>query len=173
MTNNVKLKTLNLKLYRGFTLVELILYIAIVTMFMTAVIYFTSDIVYGRVRSQVHQEVNQNMRLASKRIMYEIRNASGVNSVSASSISLASTDSGRNPTVIDRDVSSGRLRIGYGGSQYFLTSNKVTVTALNFTDFSTADSTNVKFSITIKATGDRKEFQKSETYETSVELRSQ
>ncbi|KKQ98559.1 MAG: hypothetical protein UT24_C0009G0059 [Candidatus Woesebacteria bacterium GW2011_GWB1_39_12] len=173
MMNNSKFQVPNSKFSRGFTLVELILYIAIVTMFMTGVIYFTSDIVYGRVRSQVHQEVNQNMRLAVKIIMYEIRNASGVNSVSASSISLASTDAGRNPTVIDRDVSSGRLRIGYGGNQYFLTSNKVTVTALNFTDFSTAGSTNVRFSITIEATGDRQEFQKSETYETSVELRSQ
>ena len=171
MTSYIKLKTKILKLYRGFTLVELILYIAIVTMLMTAVISFTSDIVYGRVKSQVHQEVNQNIRLASKRIIYEIKNASGVNSVSASSISLASTDAGRNPTVID--ISSGRLRIGYGGNQYFLTSNKVSVSSLTFTDLSAASSKNIKFSITVESTGDRKEFQKSETFETSVELRSQ
>ena len=170
MIKNSKFKIPNSRFAEGFTLVELILYIAIVTMFMTGVIYFTSDIVYGRVKSQVHQEVNQNIRFASKRIMYEIRNASGV-TVSPTLITLASTDAGRNPTVID--VSSGRLRIGYGGNQYFLTGNKVSVSSLTFTDFSSAGSTNVKFSITIEATGDRREFQKSETYETSVELRSQ
>ncbi len=170
MKEKSKIKNLKFKINNGFTLVELILYIAIVTIFMTGVIYFTSDIVYGRVKSQVHQEVNQNIRFASKRIMYEIRNASSV-TVSPSSITLGSTDVGRNPTVID--VFGNRLRIGYGGNQYFLTSNKVTVSNLSFTDLSTAGTTNVKFSITIDSTGDRREFQKSETYETSVELRSQ
>ena len=165
---------------RGFTLVELILYIAIVSIFMTAVIMFTSDIIYGRVKSQVHQEVNQNIRLASKRIMFEIRNASAVNTVGGSSISLASTDASRNPTVIDVDVPSGRLRIWYGSSgacpasaPCFLTSNKVTVSPLTFTDLSASGSTNIKFSITVESTGDRQEFQKSETYEASAELRSQ
>jgi len=65
----------------GFTLVELILYIALVSIFLTGVIMFTWDILYGRVKSYVQEEVNQNSRFAAKRIIYEIRNASGVNSV--------------------------------------------------------------------------------------------
>lgn len=160
----------------GFTLVEMILYIAIVSIFMTGLVYFTWDVIYGRVKSFVHQEVNQNTRFASKRVTYEIKNAMGVNALTANSISLAMADSSRNPTVID--VASGRIRIGYGTSgncplanPCFLTSNKVD-SSLSFTDLSSGNSTNVKFVLTVASTGDRQEFNKSETIETAVEVRS-
>ena len=166
----------NLKL--GFTLVEMILYVAIVSIFVTAMVSFAWDAIYGRVKSYTHQEVNQNIRLAGKRINFEIRNAAGVNSASGSNLNLAMSDSSRNPTIID--VSGERLRIGYGSSGTCptsnpcnLTSNIVSVTNLNFTDLSVSpDSINIKFSITVESTGDRQEFQKTETYESSSELRS-
>ncbi len=161
----------------GFTIVEMILYVAIVAIFMTGMVYFTLDIVYGRIKSFTHQEVNQNIRFTSKRIGYEIKNASAINSISESSISLATTDLARNPTIID--LSSGRIRIGYGSSgncptisPCFLTSNKVNVSNLTFTDLSSGPSTNIKFSMTVDGIGNRKEFQKSETFETAIELRS-
>lgn len=160
----------------GFTLVEMILYIAIVSIFMTGLVYFTWDVIYGRVKSFVHQEVNQNTRFASKRILFEIKNASGVNVISASSISLGTADPARNPTVID--VSGGRIRIGYGNSgncptsnPCYLTSNRVN-SSLLFTDLSFGNSSNIKFVLTASSTGDRQEYEKSETYESSVELRS-
>src|SRR3989344_8835546 len=83
---------------KGFTLIELILYIAIVGIFISGAILFAWDIIYGRVRSNAQQQVSQNLRLAGKRMIYEIRNASDVNSISASSLSLALTDPARNPT---------------------------------------------------------------------------
>jgi len=176
MKKNLKVKKFKLNVYAGFTIVEMILYIAIVSIFMTGLVYFTWDVIYGRVKSFVHQEVNQNTRYAAKRISYEIKNASGVNSVTADSISLATTDSARNPTVIS--VADGRIQIGYGSSgncpttsPCSITSNKVEST-LSFTDLSSGNSTNIKFSLTVSSTGDRHEFNKSETYETSVELRS-
>ncbi len=161
----------------GFTIVEMILYVAIVAIFMTGMVYFTMDIVYGRVKSFTHQEVNQNIRFASGRISYEMKNAKSVNSISGSTISLEMADIDRNPTVFD--ISGDRLRIGYGvtgncpvSSPCFLTSNKVVVSNLTFTDLTSGGWANIKFSITVEAQGDRREFQKSETYETSVELRS-
>lgn len=164
----------------GFTLIELILYIGISAMFMTAATLFAWDVIYGRVKSYAQQEVNQNMRLASKRIIYEIRNASGINTVSANSISLAMSDSSRNPTVID--LSGGRVRIGYGTSgscptttPCSLTSNAVTVSALSFTNFSSLpNSENIRFTITMsKEAGTvAKEFQETQTYTGSAELRS-
>ncbi len=162
---------------RGFTLVEMILYIAIVSIFLTGLVYFTWDIVYGRVRSFTHQEVNQNMRLVTRRVVYEIRNAKSINSISGNSISLEMADPERNPTVIS--LSGGRVRIGYGTSGQCpaanacdLTSNKVNVTDLIFTDLSSGNSKNVKFRISIEGVGERKEYQVSETYETSAEIRS-
>lgn len=172
---------LNMKKYRntqGFTLVELILYIAISSIFMLASVSFAWDVIYGRVKSYTQQEVNQNMRFTTKRITYEIRNAAGINSVTANSISLSNTDSARNPTVIS--VSSGRVRIGYGStgncpttSPCFLTSNGVSVTNLSFTNLSQGTTTeNIQFTISMQSTGDRSEFQESQTYVGSAELRS-
>jgi type II secretory pathway pseudopilin PulG len=170
-------KNVNL-LIGGFTLVELILYISITSIFMVGVIYFTWDIVYGRVKSYVQQEINQNIRLAGKRIIYELRNASSINSLSSDSISLASVDSSRNPTVIS--LSDGRLKIGFSdvgdcpiSDPCNLTSNLVKVTNLTFTDLSTdPTSKNIRFYITIESTGDRVEFQKSESVESTIELRT-
>ena len=165
----------------GFTLIELIIYIALVSIFIGGAVLFAWDIIYGRVKSGVQREVSQNLRLASKRIVHEIRNASGVNSVGTSTVSLVMDEAARNPTVFD--VASGRLRIGYGSSgacpttaPCTLTSNEVTVTNLTFTDLSTAggESVNIQFTITIDSNNPsgRQEWEKSQTYTTSVELRS-
>ena len=168
---------LNIK--NGFTLIELILYIAISSIFMLASVSFAWDVIYGRVKSYVQQEVNQNMRFASKRITYEIRNASAISSVGSSTLTLTMADPDRNPTVFD--VSNGRLRIGYGGSGGCpisspcpLTSDNVSLTNLTFTNLSQVpNSSNIQFSITIISSGDRLEFQESQTYRGAAEIRSQ
>lgn len=175
------MKKKNNKKQLGFSLIEVIIYVALISIFIGGAIQFTWDILYGRVKAQVQQEVNQNLRLAVKKISYEIRNASDVTIVGASDISLMNDDDPtRDPTQID--VSNGRLRIGYGNTDpcsvttpCFLTSDRVTVSNLTFTDLSSGtDSTNIQFSITIdhNNTGGRQEWEKSQTYTTAVELRS-
>jgi len=96
--------------HSGFTLIEMILYLAISSIFLTGVVYFTWDIVYGRVKSFTFQEVNYNVRFASKRITYEIKNAESINSITGNSISLQMADGSRNPTEIQ--LTGGRVRIG-------------------------------------------------------------
>lgn len=163
---------------QGFTLIELIIYLSLVSVFISGAVLFAWDIIYGRVKSQTQQEVNQNLRLASKRITYQIRNASEINFLGGSILSLAAIDSFRDPTIFD--LSAGRLRIGFGSSgpcpvasPCNLTSNEVTVSNLVFTDLSSgSNSKNIQFTITIASTADRSEWQKSQTYTTSVELRS-
>ena len=172
----MKFKTKN-----GFTLIELILYVALISVFVTGAVYFAWDIIYGRVKSSVQQEVSQNLRLASKRLIQEIRNAEGVSSIGASTISLVMENSARNPTAFD--VSNGRLRIGYGASgscpttsPCTLTSDQVTVTDLTFTDLSSGggETINVSFTITLESNNPsgRQEWERSDTFSTSVELRS-
>lgn len=172
--------TRNLSSSSGFTLIEVIIYVALVSVFISGAIFFAWDIIYGRVKSQVQIEVNQNLRLASDRISFEIRNADSINSVSGSSLSLSVSDSVRDPTVFD--VSGGRLRIGYGGagpcpitSPCNLTSDLVTVANLTFTDLSVGiESANVRFTITVASNNPsgRQEWERSQTYSTAVELRS-
>ena len=165
----------------AFTLIELILYMALLSIFIGGAVLFAWDIIYGRVKTSAHQEVSENIRLASQRLIHEIRNAEDINSFSAAAISLAMADTNRNPTVFD--ISGGRLRIGYGSSGNCpstspcnLTSNKVTVSTLSFEDLSTVDdlSKNIRFTITLERNNpnNRKEWEKSETLTTTVEIKS-
>jgi len=160
------------------TLIELILYIALVAMFMAALIQFSWNIIYGRVKSQVQLEVNQNMRLAAMRISQEIKEAQTINSLSANSLSLNFKDSTRNPTVID--VNGGRLRLGVGSSGACpaaspcpLTSNLVNVDNLTFTNLSQGNSKHIQFTITLSHLNEsgRQEWDKTLEFVSSAELR--
>lgn len=165
----------------GFTLIELILYVALVGVFITSVVTLAWDMIHSANKARAEQQVIFNTRLISKRIAFEIRNASAVNSVSSSSISLANADVNRNPTVID--LSSGRVRIGWGAAgscptttPCFLSSNEVTVQSLVFTDYSNVGNTtdNVRFEVAVKNNvGDVAEDWKYAEYATgSGEVRS-
>ena len=168
------------KLKSGFTLIELILYIALISIFITGAILFAWDIIYGGAKSEVQRDVNQNSRLISKRMIYEIRNSSAVNSVTTSDLCLASNTPARNPTRFY--ISAGRLYVAWGGgstnctsmtNNQPLTSNKVTVSGLTFTDRSSGTvSSNIQFSFTVSSTGIRQEWQKSQSYTGNAEIRS-
>jgi len=161
----------------GFTLIELILYIGIVTIFISAAVLFSWDIIYGRVKSSTQREVNQSIRLISKRITYEIRNSNGINSLTPSSISLSNSDAARNPTVIS--LTGDKVYIGWGSAgscpsntPCVLTGNGVIVTKLLFTNFSSGSSTNIGFDLAIESSAERKEFQYAQSFKSTVELRS-
>lgn len=164
----------------GFTLVELILYIALVTIFISGAVRFGWDIIFAGAKSNVQMEVNHNLRLASKRIALEIKQASAINSLTATSLCLASPVTARNPTRIY--VSAGRLRMAWGGGSATcasmtndqpLTSNQVTVSGLTFTNRTSGTvSQNVLYSFTVSSTGARREWQKTQTYSGAAELRS-
>ena len=141
----------------GFTLIELILYVALVSMVVTGAVIFGWDVINARQKSMVEQTVIASARLASRRINYEIRNASGVNSVSLNSISLANTNTSLNPTIID--VTGGRVRIGYGSSgscptssPCFLTPSNLIVQSLNFFNMSDPGnkSASIKYELVMK-----------------------
>ena len=62
-----------LKSGAGFTFIELILYVAIVTIILSALVPFAWSAIETGVKSAVKQEVNANARYLSERIKYEIR----------------------------------------------------------------------------------------------------
>jgi prepilin-type N-terminal cleavage/methylation domain-containing protein len=167
---------------RGFTLIEMILYIAIVSIFLGGVVQLAWNSIYGRVKAQVMEHVNYAARFVGKRMMYEIRNASAINSLSAGSICLASSDSTRNPTRIY--VTGGTIRIGWGGggttcatttNDVALTGTNVTVSSVFFTNLTSGTLTrHIQFiyTITSSAASGRQEYVASQSYEGSAELRS-
>src|SRR3990167_9289602 len=164
----------------GFTFIELILYVAIVTIILSALVPFAWSAIETGVKSAVQQEVNANARYISERIKYEIRNSTGINSVAATSISLATSIPSTNPTIIDRDLPTGNIRITQGAaSPVNLNSANTVINSLTFTDFTDYVSGNfktkhIRFVMTVAASfaPARQEYQDSVVVESSAEVRS-
>lgn len=168
---------------KGFTLIEMLIYIALITIFIGGAIDFGWNVIYGRVKSRNYEDVTQNLRLAEKRILFEIRNASGINSVASLAICLSNSDATRNPTRIY--LSSGILRIGWGGgsptcanltNDVPLIDNLVNVPSMNFVNLTNGGATtkNIQFSITISLLNPsgRSEYNRTQTFESAAEIRS-
>ncbi|HOX96590.1 MAG TPA: type II secretion system protein [Candidatus Woesebacteria bacterium] len=164
----------------GFSLIELILYVALLGIIVSGMVTFGLNVVQIRIKNRVEQEVIANTRLVTRRINYEIRNSSAVNSVTAESISLASGDSARNPTVIS--LSGGTVTIGYGSTGSCstivpcpLTSRNTTVQSLLFADMSSGVSPqSVKYEVVVKGevAGAGKSYYYKEYATGSAEVRS-
>jgi type II secretory pathway pseudopilin PulG len=165
-------KRLEINSSNGFTLIELILYVGIIAIFFAAIVPFSLSIVGSGSKSAIQQEVADNGRFIVSKLNYEIRRASGISSVSSNSLSLAnfSPDS---TTLID--LSSGNIRINKNGSgAVVLNSPNVTISELTFTNNSSTTSAtkNVSYTMTVSASGIRKEFQSAISLRGDVEMRS-
>jgi len=164
-----------LKSGAGFTLIELILYVALVTIVLSALVPFAWNMVQTGVKSAVAQEVNANARYISERIKYEIRSATGINSVTSSSISLSTSTAGTNPTIID--LTGGNIRIKQGAdSAVNLNSTNIVINNLTFTNYTSSDNKtkHIQFTMTIAASfaAARQEYQDSVVVESSSEVRN-
>ena len=160
---------------KGFTFIELILYVAILTIILSALVPFAWNTVETGVKSAVQQEVNANTRYISERMKYEIRTATGINSVAVTSISLATSTPATNPTIID--LSAGNIRIKQGaGSTINLNSANTVINSLTFTNFTSGNlkTKHIQFVMTVAASfaAARQEYQDSVVVESSAEVRS-
>lgn len=131
-----------LKKGEGFTLIEFLIYIAVLAVVLIFITGFLWDIILGNVKETSWQEVQYNSRFALTKISQEIKKATGVNSPlpgnSADSLSLIMADPNLNPTIFD--ITGGKLRITPGTSgPYEITSDQIIVTNLRFTNLSYPD----------------------------------
>jgi type II secretory pathway pseudopilin PulG len=164
---------LAMRIAKGFTLIELILYIGLLSSFVTGAVLFAWDVVYGREKFSQQQIVEQSTKLALGRIAYEIRRATDIQSVAGTQIVLTN-DSGTTTIA----SSSGSVVITSGGAgPYTLTSNQVVVTDLRFSNVSSTNnnSKNVKVSLSLKQVSGIQPGQipAATTMSQSVELNSQ
>jgi len=166
---------------RGVTLIELILYVALFIIFLTGVVSLGVQTILMRQKASTQQEVIANTRILSKRIAFEIRNASAVTTITPTSITLASADALRNPTVIAK--TGDRVTIGWSGagacptsSPCFLTSDDVSVDSLLFANMSDGGgkTNSVKYTFTISKVnpGGRSEWNYTQTLTGNAEMRS-
>lgn len=134
---------------KGFTLIELILYVGLIAVFLTGAIYYAWDVIYGREKTYQNQLVDRGASVAMARIAYEITNARDVVSVTPTQLVLQNIGS---TTTIE--VVGGRLLIAPGGAgPFFLTSNQLSVVNSDvFFDYSlsSSDSKNIRVKLAIE-----------------------
>lgn len=160
----------------GFTFIEAILYVSIVSILLTTLIPFAWNVIEGGSQSAVQQEVSSNARYISERIKYEIRNSLGINSVSSSQISLCETSGAcaTNPTIIT--FSSPNVTIqNKGAAAVNMNSNDVIISGFTFTNNTSADNKtkNISFEFTASQaySGSRQDFQSTTSLQSSAEIR--
>lgn len=162
----------------GFTLLELILYMALVAMMMSYLTPMAWNMILGSKKVVTQQELSTQARFVAERIKYEIRNARDITAVTSNSITLIASDSSRNPVIIDRDATTKKIRIKLGAAPYVnLNSADTDVESLTFSNYSsvaTTKSKHVGFRFTMDTNYDsqRKEYYQSTTIESSAEVRS-
>jgi len=123
---------------KAFSLVEFILYFALIGIVISAIMGFAIDVIKTRSKTAVLAEVQQNARFGLQRVLQSVRQASALN-VGASTLdsdngvlSLSMLAASNTPTVFD--LSGGSLRIKEGsGAATPLTTPSVSVTKLRFT----------------------------------------
>ena len=157
----------------GFTLIELILYVTLVSIFLTAAILFAWNIIYGREKSFQQSIVDQSARIALAKISYEIRRAGDIQSLSANQLVLESEGS---TTTIEKSGSE-LLITSNGMGPYSLASNQVAVTNLAFTNLSSVDNSSkiISIELTLRQAQDDvpNQFIGETTIIESVELKGQ
>lgn len=163
---------------RGFTLIEVVLYVAIAGMVVFALGFLVKESGETRLRQRVMAEVEQQGLLISDHISQAIRNAASITTPSAgnttSSLTLAYADVLKNPTVFD--VSADAVQITEGAeSPIPLTNTRVLVTDFSFHNLSLASTPgSVQFSFTLNyvlSSDDATRFQYSRTFYGAASLR--
>lgn len=149
-----KNKRFNLKVKKGFTLVEVLLYVCIMSVMMLVLSAFLFFILQSNVKSQTISELEIDGDRAMQIMLQTIRNASSVSTPtfgnSGTSLTLVVSDGAKSPTIFS--LVGGAVMIKEGtGAQVPLTSSRVIVSGLNFVNTaqnSTTGSIKVQFTMT-------------------------
>jgi len=120
---------------QGFTLVELLLYIGVVTIIISGVTGLAFLMLQARVKTQAMNEINYQGEKIVRMINQTIRNGDAIDSPSknsfSNSISVDTYDQANSPTVFNLSGQRMTVREGTSGEIY-LTNNRIIISDLNF-----------------------------------------
>lgn len=162
---------------KGFTLVEILLYVAVAgsIVFSITILFLTTldSKTHNRTIAEVEQEGIQVMQ----NITQTIRNASFISSpsqgTSAAAVSLSVPDSSKNPTIFD--VSGNTIRVKRGAATAVnLTSSNVIVSGINFSNLTqtgTNGTIRIQFTLTHINPGNKQPYDYSKTFYGSASIR--
>lgn len=133
-----------LKLNKGFTLIEIVLYVGICSFILLSFSIFLSFLLTARVRSQSITEVNQQGFQVLHRITQAARNGRNIQNpdigAQGSILTLITSDPLLNPTVFS--VSSSTFFIQEGSNTpVALTNSRIRISGLTFQNISSVGST--------------------------------
>ncbi|MDX9892843.1 MAG: prepilin-type N-terminal cleavage/methylation domain-containing protein [Patescibacteria group bacterium] len=126
------------KKLQGFTLIELIIYLAIVAIILTTISYLILDILGGQTKNYANQEINQNLRLITGILVKDIKAAEEI--VSLDSKTLILRADGDDITFNFDDSNQDITKQIGAGQTARLNSSRVEVSG-SFTDLSYDDRT--------------------------------
>lgn len=139
---------------RAFTLVEIIIYLAIVGMIAVSLVLFSISVSSSRGKAKVVSEVQANARFALDTIRQKMRSASGINfgaglpGSTSNTLTLITLDP--LPTIFDLDTNN-RLRMKVSSNPIeFLTSDEISVTDLRFTNLTDGAREHVRMFMTLR-----------------------
>jgi type II secretory pathway pseudopilin PulG len=164
----------------GFTLIETIIYIALVGVIVSSMVLLSISV--SEVRNKIYsaQEVQGNLRHATDIIAQRIRASTGVtigNSTFGSDpgvLQLSMKESAKNPTIISLTADNGALQIQEGvGAAVLLTTDDVDVTNLLFTNLTDGEREHIRIQMTIAYDSDAPdvEYAYSKSITTAVSVR--
>lgn len=166
----------NIYQQKGFTLIELMLYVAMTALMMLFLFSFLQFLIESRVKNQAIAEVEQQALQVSQMINQTIRNASSISSpiqgTSATFLDLVVSAPATSPTIFD--LSAGVIRVKEGASANInLTNSQVQASGLVFYNLSRPSTPgNIRWHFTlsyVNPTG-RQEYNFSKTFFGSASL---
>jgi len=118
---------------KAFTLMELLIYSGILAISVSLIGGIIYTISKANLRTQIDEELNNQLMLFEEIFRQKIRVAKGVNSIGGSLLSLKMTDANKNPTVFTLSDSVIYIQEGADSQAALNDSDKVKVTSLSFT----------------------------------------
>lgn len=163
--------------HRGFTLVELLLYVAIASIIILTTSLFFASLLESRVKNQSIAEVEQQGVYVMQLITQTVRNAaliiSPAEGASAGTLSADTITAGNNPTVFD--LSAGTIRMKEGAAAVVpLTNTRLSGSGLTFQNLSrtgTPGTIRIQFTLTHLNPEGRYEYAFAKSFTGSATLR--
>ena len=165
------------KTQKGFTLIELFLYLSIASVVLFGTSLFIILLLQTRVKNQTIAEVEQQGLQIMQVITQDVRNGTAVNSPAqgaiSNSLSINLPDASKNPVIFD--LSNGVVRIKEGTAQPIaLNNSRVSVSGLSFKNLSqnsALGAIRIQFTITYINSLGRNEYDYSKTFYASSSIR--
>jgi len=161
----------------GYTLIELLLYVAMVGVLLGAITVFFSISTDARIKNQSINEVNDQGTFALDYAAQTVRNATSISSPAASTsgsqLTLAVPTSSLSPTVFS--VVGGVLQVKEGtATAIALTNSKIQVTSFSVTNLTRSGTSGiVQINLTLNRinAASRNEYDYQRTFTTSIGVR--